>query len=111
MSKALYREFLRPLLLVGLFAPAEELSAAAVLGTFYFYSPQPRLSMLNSRLFHWIESLCNIPYIPKLFRADLHLQHRNLWPAGISRLSPVPKKHPEGFCIGDQASAAFLQGC
>jgi hypothetical protein len=38
VSKALYEEFLRPLLLVGLFAPAEELSAAAVLGTFYFYS-------------------------------------------------------------------------
>ena len=38
VSKALYEEFLRPLLLVGLFAPPEELSAAAVLGTFYFYS-------------------------------------------------------------------------
>ena len=38
MSRALYEEFLRPLLLVGLFAPPEELSAAAVLGTFYFYS-------------------------------------------------------------------------
>ncbi|EIE25692.1 FAD/NAD(P)-binding domain-containing protein [Coccomyxa subellipsoidea C-169] len=38
VSKALYEEFLRPLLLVGLFAPAEELSAAAVLGTFYFYT-------------------------------------------------------------------------
>ena len=38
MSRALYEEFLRPLLLVGLFAPGEELSAAAVLETFYFYS-------------------------------------------------------------------------
>lgn len=38
VSRALFEEFLRPLLLVGLFAPAEELSAAAVLGTFYFYS-------------------------------------------------------------------------
>ena len=38
VSRALYEEFLRPLLLVGLFAPPEELSAAAVLGTFYFYS-------------------------------------------------------------------------
>ncbi|CAL8469873.1 g9415 [Coccomyxa elongata] len=38
VSRALYEEFLRPLLLVGLFAPAEELSAAAVLGTFYFYT-------------------------------------------------------------------------
>ncbi|CAL5218947.1 g699 [Coccomyxa viridis] len=38
VSKALYEEFLRPLLLVGLFAPPEELSAAAVLGTFYFYT-------------------------------------------------------------------------
>lgn len=38
VSSALYEAFLRPLLLVGLFAPAEELSAAAVLGTFYFYS-------------------------------------------------------------------------
>ena len=46
MSKALYEEFLRPLLLVGLFAPAEELSAAAVLETFYFYSALPPL--------HWL---------------------------------------------------------
>lgn len=38
VSRALYEDFLRPLLLVGLFAPPEELSAAAVLGTFYFYS-------------------------------------------------------------------------
>ena len=38
VSRALYEEFLRPLLLVGLFAPPEQLSAAAVLGTFYFYS-------------------------------------------------------------------------
>ena len=41
VSRALYEEFLRPLLLVGLFAPPEELSAAAVLGTFYFYSAAP----------------------------------------------------------------------
>lgn len=31
-------QFLKPLLLVGLFAPPEELSAAVVLDTFYFYS-------------------------------------------------------------------------
>mmetsp|Transcript_13605 Transcript_13605/g.49465 ORF Transcript_13605/g.49465 Transcript_13605/m.49465 type:complete len:454 (-) Transcript_13605:248-1609(-) len=34
----LYRTFLEPLLLVGLFAPPEELSAAAVLGTLWFYA-------------------------------------------------------------------------
>jgi hypothetical protein len=47
VSKALYTEFLRPLLLVGLFAPAEELSAAAVLGTFYFYSAWDTLPFLH----------------------------------------------------------------
>ena len=30
----------RPLLLVGLFAPAEELSAAVMIGTLYFYGKQ-----------------------------------------------------------------------
>ena len=37
VSKRLFEEFLRPLLLVGLFAPAEELSAAVMIGTLYFY--------------------------------------------------------------------------
>lgn len=38
VSTRLYEEFLKPLLLVALFAPPEELSAGAVLGAFYFYS-------------------------------------------------------------------------
>ncbi|DBA70993.1 hypothetical protein WJX79_001029 [Trebouxia sp. C0005] len=38
VSKRLFEDFLRPLLLVGLFAPAEELSAAVVIGTLYFYA-------------------------------------------------------------------------
>ena len=54
MSKALYEEFLRPLLLVGLFAPAEELSAAAVLETFYFYSA------LHSKFWHCPRLLCSV---------------------------------------------------
>ena len=33
-----YDEFLKPLLLVALFAPPEELSAGVVLGAFYFYT-------------------------------------------------------------------------
>lgn len=33
----MYNEFLRPTLLVGLFAEPEELSAAAVINTLYFY--------------------------------------------------------------------------
>lgn len=37
VSARCYQEFLRPTLLVGLFAPPEELSAAAVLETLYFY--------------------------------------------------------------------------
>ena len=36
VSTALYREFLRPLLLVGMFAEPEELSAATMLETFSF---------------------------------------------------------------------------
>ena len=39
MSTRLYEEFLKPLLLVALFAPPEELSAGATLAAFYFYSP------------------------------------------------------------------------
>lgn len=35
---AVYEEFLKPLLLVALFAPPEELSAGVVLGAFYFYT-------------------------------------------------------------------------
>lgn len=37
VSRRLFEDFLRPLLLVGLFAPAEELSAAVMIGTLYFY--------------------------------------------------------------------------
>lgn len=37
ISDSLYRDFLKPLLLVGLFAPPEEISAAAMIGTMYFY--------------------------------------------------------------------------
>ena len=37
VSRRLFEEFLKPLLLVGLFAPAEELSAAVMIGTLYFY--------------------------------------------------------------------------
>jgi len=38
VTKRLHDEFLKPLLLVGLFAPPEEVSAAAMLETFYFYA-------------------------------------------------------------------------
>ena len=38
MSDALFEEFLKPLLLVGLFELPEHLSAAAMIGTLYFYS-------------------------------------------------------------------------
>eukprot|EP00884_Botryococcus_braunii_P022563 jgi/Botrbrau1/8991/Bobra.0148s0094.2 len=38
VSRALYEQFLKPLLLVGLFAPPEELSAADVIATLYFYT-------------------------------------------------------------------------
>ena len=38
VTRALYENFLKPLLLVGLFAPPEELSAASVLETLYFYA-------------------------------------------------------------------------
>ena len=41
VSQKLYDGFLRPLLLVGMFAPPEELSAASMLDTFYFYSAWP----------------------------------------------------------------------
>ena len=35
---AVYEEFLKPTLLIALFAPPEELSAGVVLGAFYFYT-------------------------------------------------------------------------
>eukprot|EP00878_Enallax_costatus_P019916 GHUV01021029.1.p1 GENE.GHUV01021029.1~~GHUV01021029.1.p1 ORF type:complete len:497 (+),score=100.84 GHUV01021029.1:173-1663(+) len=38
VSKRCYEEFLRPTLLVGLFAPPEDISAAAMLETLYFYA-------------------------------------------------------------------------
>ena len=37
VSERMYNEFLRPTLLVGLFARPEDLSAAAVIATLYFY--------------------------------------------------------------------------
>eukprot|EP01026_Neomeris_dumetosa_P032811 TRINITY_DN2607_c0_g1_i1.p1 TRINITY_DN2607_c0_g1~~TRINITY_DN2607_c0_g1_i1.p1 ORF type:complete len:373 (-),score=56.80 TRINITY_DN2607_c0_g1_i1:222-1292(-) len=38
VSQRLYDEFLLPLILVGLFAPPEQLSAASVIEAFYFYT-------------------------------------------------------------------------
>eukprot|EP00879_Flechtneria_rotunda_P028371 GHRR01030475.1.p1 GENE.GHRR01030475.1~~GHRR01030475.1.p1 ORF type:complete len:457 (+),score=95.91 GHRR01030475.1:1370-2740(+) len=38
VSQRCYEEFLRPTLLVGLFAPPEDISAAAMLETLYFYA-------------------------------------------------------------------------
>ncbi|GAX73691.1 hypothetical protein CEUSTIGMA_g1142.t1 [Chlamydomonas eustigma] len=38
VSKAAYEEFLKPTLLVGLFAPPEQISAATMLETLYFYA-------------------------------------------------------------------------
>lgn len=38
VSKEAYEQFLRPTLLVGLFAPPEKISAAAMLETLYFYA-------------------------------------------------------------------------
>lgn len=38
MSERMYNEFLRPTLLVGLFAPPEDISAAVMLETLYFYA-------------------------------------------------------------------------
>ena len=38
VSERMYNEFLRPTLLVGLFATPESLSAAAVINTLYYYA-------------------------------------------------------------------------
>jgi hypothetical protein len=38
MSERMYNEFLKPTLLVGLFAPPEDISAAVMLETLYFYA-------------------------------------------------------------------------
>ena len=46
VSRRLFEDFLRPLLLVGLFAPAEELSAAVMIGTLYFYGMPPLVAHL-----------------------------------------------------------------
>ena len=50
MSRRLFEDFLRPLLLVGLFAPAEELSAAVMIGTLYFYGTYTHVP---SVVIHW----------------------------------------------------------
>ena len=41
VSKRMYEEFIKPTLLVGLFAPPEELSAGATMGMLYFYGAHP----------------------------------------------------------------------
>lgn len=38
MSERMYDEFLRPTLLVGLFAPPEDISAAVMMETLYYYA-------------------------------------------------------------------------
>lgn len=61
VSQRLYEGFLRPLLLVGMFAPPEELSAAAMLSTFLFYSaPLLRMCPVAALLLCRV-SVCNGP--------------------------------------------------
>lgn len=47
ISEKLYIEFLKPLLLVGLFAPPEEISAASMLETMYFYGMSFSLTLMS----------------------------------------------------------------
>lgn len=42
VSKRMYEEFIKPTLLVGLFAPPEELSAGATMGMLYYYGALPQ---------------------------------------------------------------------
>jgi uncharacterized protein with NAD-binding domain and iron-sulfur cluster len=52
VSKRMYEEFIKPTLLVGLFAPPEELSAGATMGMLYYYgarSFREQKCLLNSR--------------------------------------------------------------
>jgi uncharacterized protein with NAD-binding domain and iron-sulfur cluster len=41
VSRRMYEEFIKPTLLVGLFAPPEELSAGATMGMLYYYGVPP----------------------------------------------------------------------
>ena len=49
VSKRMYEEFIKPTLLVGLFAPPEELSAGATMGMLYYYGAQLETSNVRSR--------------------------------------------------------------
>ena len=53
VSRRLFEDFLRPLLLVGLFAPAEELSAAVMIGTLYFYGMSTHVSRFSYYYTHF----------------------------------------------------------
>lgn len=44
VSKAMYEGFIKPTLLVALFAPPEELSAGATMGCLYYYGADQHLS-------------------------------------------------------------------
>lgn len=59
VSQRLYEGFLKPLLLVGMFAPPEELSAASMLDTFYFYSESYNISHLNESSCDHVPILCS----------------------------------------------------
>ena len=47
VSKAMYEGFIKPTLLVALFAPPEELSAGATMGCLYYYGAPPALLVLS----------------------------------------------------------------
>jgi hypothetical protein len=51
VSKRMYEEFIKPTLLVGLFAPPEELSAGATMGCLYYYGELPGIVPTLSTLF------------------------------------------------------------
>ena len=59
----MYEEFVKPTLLVGLFAPPEELSAAAVIECLYFYGEALAMpSLLAASTAH--SSLCSCSCAP-----------------------------------------------
>lgn len=83
------QEFLKPLLLVALFAPPEDLSASAVLGAFYFYTlaHQPDFDVCWAR--GSVAEKIFEPLIASIERAGGKIQGAAASAVG-ARLHPVP---------------------
>jgi len=71
VTEAVYRDFLEPTLLVALFAPPEQLSAAETLNALYYYALKTQSSFVRRGFFFFVSALIFFLSLPFSLRLSL----------------------------------------